>query len=293
MPLQAMRNLALQALLAAALAGSAAGGVAVCGDATGDGAVTVTDGVQALRAAAGLSTTCDDGCDVDGNGTITVSDGVNILRKAAGIPVVDACDFTGAEANGVVSPALPVFGALTKVPGVSSQASLAAGTCDNDGTITTVGAGSSSIITFSDCRLGNAIVDGTIGRVVLGSGLALGLDALKLRRVRGGETLTLNGTLGVGDMQGAAKLIDGTLEADSPQRGAFTIAFEHIVLAGDGAARQGSLIFDLPATAAGSIARIQIDFANAERPPAIVTLRTQRIVRFLLDRNTGLLHRAA
>ena len=58
----------------------------VCGDATGDGIVTVTDGVQTLRAAAQLATTCTTAtCDVDGSGTITVTDGVNVLRKAAGL----------------------------------------------------------------------------------------------------------------------------------------------------------------------------------------------------------------
>ena len=35
--------------------------------------------------AAGLSSSCEDGCDVDGSGAVTVSDGVNILRKAAGL----------------------------------------------------------------------------------------------------------------------------------------------------------------------------------------------------------------
>lgn len=58
----------------------------MCGDADDSGTVTVTDGVQTLRAAAGLSTSCTVGrCDVDGNGSITVSDGVNVLRAAAGL----------------------------------------------------------------------------------------------------------------------------------------------------------------------------------------------------------------
>jgi hypothetical protein len=63
----------------------------VCGDANGDGQVSVSDGVQALRAAAGLPSVCDDDCDVDGNGSISVTDGVNILRKAAGLAIVEAC----------------------------------------------------------------------------------------------------------------------------------------------------------------------------------------------------------
>mgnify|MGYP003693732739 CR=1 FL=1 len=65
-----------------------------CGDANGNDDVTVTDGVQALRAAAGLSSSCEDGCDVDGSGTVSVTDGVNILRKAAGFAINEACDFT-------------------------------------------------------------------------------------------------------------------------------------------------------------------------------------------------------
>ncbi len=64
----------------------------VCGDADGNGAVTVTDGVQVLRAAAELSSSCRPAtCDVDGSGGIGVSDGVNVLRKAAGLSASDAC----------------------------------------------------------------------------------------------------------------------------------------------------------------------------------------------------------
>jgi hypothetical protein len=32
-------------------------------------------------------------CDVDGNGTVSVADGVNILRLAAGLPVELRCAF--------------------------------------------------------------------------------------------------------------------------------------------------------------------------------------------------------
>jgi hypothetical protein len=64
----------------------------VCGDASGDGNVTVSDGVQVLRAAAELSNTCTPAtCDVDGNGTITVTDGVNVLRKAAELSAPNQC----------------------------------------------------------------------------------------------------------------------------------------------------------------------------------------------------------
>lgn len=58
-----------------------------CGDADGNGAVNVTDGVVVLRTAAGLGTACADvaPCDIDGNGAVGVTDGVNVLRAAAGL----------------------------------------------------------------------------------------------------------------------------------------------------------------------------------------------------------------
>ncbi len=70
----------------------AAGGDTTCGDADGSGAVTVTDGVQTLRAAAGLTSPCTLAtCDVNGSGAITVTDGVSVLRGAAGLPLGGTC----------------------------------------------------------------------------------------------------------------------------------------------------------------------------------------------------------
>ena len=68
------------------------GGSSTCGDADDSGAVTVTDGVQTLRDAAGLPSPCTASrCDMDGNGSVTVSDGVKVLRYAAELPVTLAC----------------------------------------------------------------------------------------------------------------------------------------------------------------------------------------------------------
>ncbi len=80
-------------LLVAAAPGAAADR---CGDADGNGAVTVSDGVQTLRAAAALASSCTPArCDLDGGGTVTVSDGVNVLRSAAELSVVLACPGDG------------------------------------------------------------------------------------------------------------------------------------------------------------------------------------------------------
>jgi hypothetical protein len=64
----------------------------ICGDADLSGALTVSDGVHVLRAAAGLSTDCTAArCDVDDSGGVTITDGVNVLRGAAGLPFTAAC----------------------------------------------------------------------------------------------------------------------------------------------------------------------------------------------------------
>ena len=58
------------------------------GDIDGDGEVTVTDALAALRAAVGLAEIGDEAfalADVDGDGEITVSDALRILRTAAGL----------------------------------------------------------------------------------------------------------------------------------------------------------------------------------------------------------------
>jgi hypothetical protein len=68
-------------------------GEPACGDADGSGSISVSDGVNVLRAAAGIDDACDTpaACDVDGSGAITVSDGVNVLRAAAGLSADLSC----------------------------------------------------------------------------------------------------------------------------------------------------------------------------------------------------------
>jgi hypothetical protein len=79
-------------VLATTLASGPAVAADLCGDADGSGSITVTDGVQTLRAAAGLASTCTLArCDVDDGGTVSVTDGVNVLRAAAGITVALDC----------------------------------------------------------------------------------------------------------------------------------------------------------------------------------------------------------
>jgi hypothetical protein len=277
-------------IMAFALLGATAASAQVCGDANANDEVTVTDGVQALRDAAGLSSSCEDGCDVDGNGSVTVSDGVNILRKAAGIAINEACDFTGSEANGVVSPTMSIFGAMTKVPGVgASSAFAAAGECENDGTIQVQpGTNANTSVLFTDCEIDGDIIDGTIGRVVLAQGVVLGFDAFTITHLKNGESHSFSGQLAIVNEQ-AGKRLNGTLTVASSKRGTFTIQFTRILLTGDGSVRQGDLVYDFSKTTFGKILRIRIAFDDGDELPATVQLRNQQVRQFILDRGTRIL----
>ncbi len=82
----------------------------VCGDPDDSGAITVTDGVQVLRGAAGLPSLCTGRvCDIDGTGQVTVTDGVTALRRAAGLASRVSCGAAIAD----------VFGDLTKTGSVA------------------------------------------------------------------------------------------------------------------------------------------------------------------------------
>ncbi len=87
----------------------------VCGDADGSGSVTVTDGVNVLRAAADLPSTCSMVvCDVDGSSTITTTDGVNVLRAAAGLS--NTCRDTLRACGGIAGSACPAGEQCVDVP---------------------------------------------------------------------------------------------------------------------------------------------------------------------------------
>lgn len=170
----------LPLLAALVLAGAPAVSAETCGDADGNGSVTVSDGVQTLRAAADLSSTCTPArCDLDGSGSVTVSDGVNVLRKAADLSAPSACPGGGGGGgDGVqvaVDSVLPflAFGfAFTSDVGLSSAVAPAdEGTddCPDGGTRTKLFLGSPEIIRigFNGCRYSNP----ALGRFQFDQGL--------------------------------------------------------------------------------------------------------------------------
>jgi hypothetical protein len=137
---------------------------ASCGDADGSGAISVTDGVQVLRAAAGLENCPTTLCDVDGSGAVTVTDGVNVLRAAAGLAVELRCAVLNAQEQQVFG-ALQKSNQVTRILGVGVDAALdaegavaaASAACPGGGTIGADGA----VVTYAQCRVKDTVCSGT------------------------------------------------------------------------------------------------------------------------------------
>jgi hypothetical protein len=120
----------------------------MCGDADGNGQNTVTDGVNVLRAAAGLSGACPlSACDVDGSGSVTVTDGVNVLRAAAGLQVGLSCAASDLIIDKIVDDGL--FGELTKIPGVLTEPPAASQTVQRVAFENSFGFGKTNTITIA------------------------------------------------------------------------------------------------------------------------------------------------
>src|SRR5262249_25682298 len=141
------------------------------------GSVSVTDGVQTLRFAAGLSSSCTlEKCDVDGNGAVTVTDGVNVLRKAAGLTIAENCQSRDAKVAPLLRNTVPIFGGLTKTSG-GAQAADAANLCENEGQ-----GGTSTFdpnlgeLDFTNCLIDGLLYDGTIGIDGNTGTLSFGID---------------------------------------------------------------------------------------------------------------------
>ncbi len=207
----------------------------VCGDADGNGSVTVTDGVQVLRAAASLSSSCSDhgsSCDIDGSGTVTVTDGVNVLRKAAGLSITEACPTSGgtADVRAVTDTVVPflVLG-LQQIPNVGSAGSVAttaASTenCEDGGSRTTSESGVTISVVFNACRvhetgLGSFQFDGNV-QVQLGFPNSSVTFELLLTDLSNSKVVDFDGTVqGNPNASGGITIQPGTLSVRGPNEG--------------------------------------------------------------------------
>ena len=223
---------------------------AVCGDADGSGSVTVTDGVQVLRAAADLSSDCSQHaseCDVDGNGSVTVSDGVNVLRLAADLSVSTNCQGSGGVDTDVAGVAQVTVPFLTL--GVSALGEVTIGSasaadtqdCEDGGSRTTTSGGGTASVTFNACRvsqagLGHFQFD---GHVELAFGIPTGTVQFELQvtDLDHDQTNDFDGTIQgqVRIPQGGVVVDGGPVEVHQSEGGPvlFTLTFHELTIDSD------------------------------------------------------------
>jgi hypothetical protein len=221
----------------------------ICGDADASGAVTVTDGVQTLRAAAGLSSSCTTAaCDVDGSGSVTVTDGVNVLRKAAGLSAPSACP--GAQSNGVteaVDAVVPffafgfVFASDVTVAGAVAPAGVDVDDCPNGGTRTKDFTGAVLRIEFNACKfaspgLGSFQFDRRILINFVQSQIAFSFDVTDLGS---GNVVDFNGLFAFTPRAGGGFTANGAITLVTPQ-GDFSLVVDQIEVDDEGHVLSGA-----------------------------------------------------
>jgi hypothetical protein len=255
--MRAWQRMALVAVCAGvwSIATATSASAQLCGDADGNGSVNVTDGVQVLRSAAGLDSTCTaqpNNCNVDGVGAITVTDGVNVLRKAASLPVTDNCpggtgDDDVEELTDRVVPFLKL--GLDSIPNVSPAAAPAeVEDCEDGGTRDTTEDGNNIRVEFTACKvseegLGSFQLDGFID-------LEIGLPdstvefELNVTDLGSGRLIDFDGTLtGTVRFTGGFVLDGGPISVRDSEGGpvVFTLTFDDLTVDGDGNIESGSV----------------------------------------------------
>jgi hypothetical protein len=209
----------------------------VCGDADGSGTVSVSDGVQVLRAAAGLTSVCATAvCDLNVDGSLTLTDAVLALRLAAELPTAATC--LPAQAAKVVAR---THGLLEVGIGIvqSTSATVSAATV---GTSTPCADGGMRISTANgftdvDCQVGDLLSNGTVS-VVAQPGTpdeTVTLDGYSVHRFSTGETLVSPATL-VFTVSGSTVRVNGTVARMSTLLGNFSDAFMDVVAQGTASA---------------------------------------------------------
>ena len=257
----------------------------VCGDADGSGAVTVTDGVQTLRAAAGLSTSCTSGrCDVDGSGSISVTDGVNVLRKAAGIGITENCPGSSVDAQveGLLRSTLPVFGGLTKLGGAARAraAELIEQQCDNsDGSFTIDD--QTGELNFFNCNLGGFKYDGFFA----GDANTLDFD-ITFTDLSTGDFQALSGSLSQ-RASGQQFIVAGFFDLSS-DLGTFSVDFDELVVDPDRPNFVGgALEFSVDDGTLSEIDSIRLNFDTSNIAVVEVNLTDGEVLPFNFDLVSG------
>ncbi len=266
--------------------GFAAGAVApataqVCGDADGSGTVSVSDGVQTLRAAAGLESTCTvAACDVDGSGAVTVTDGVSVLRKAAGLAIVENCGGAvgqPATALGELQPLLAYGLPFATGTPVSSCANAPVGEIDvqidDEGTTTT----------FFGCEVDDRALYGDV--IVAATTLTFGFFEAD---TAGDEDFIADydGELALGG-GGGGRVLAGVVDVTTESAGTLTMTLADVVVAA-GVLTSGTATVDLgDSDITDTFTRLDLTFDGSGAATVVATQANGGTQSFRLDIATG------
>jgi hypothetical protein len=244
-------------LTAVLMLGAATGAHAqVCGDATGDGEVTDTDGVQILRAAALLSTVCTlPVCDINGDGQITDTDGVLALRKAAQLAIEENCSGGGGQAavESATDDVVPFFSLVVpQFPGIeaaSAGAGVEVDDCPGGGTRTKRDLVVQIQVQFDDCVVDNPIIgsfelDGTVALNLQDAEVAVALDIIQLDN--GNRLVNFDGFFDAAFGPNDTVIFDGGPVTIATPQGDFEMNFDQLTIDDEGqAVGGGATIEDL------------------------------------------------
>jgi len=194
-----------------------------CGDADGDGVVSVTDGVTMLRAAAQLPSDCPRRrCDMNLDGEISVTDGVGGLRLAAGLSTQAECSEARTDA---------LFGQIYKTIGFGVGAAATARAqgaqttpCPNGGFTED----EANLTRFVDCRDGNIITNGTIQTTDTAPNRFDVDYSLSDRDAETGEVSETTGTLSFAEFE--FTVVNGTLRVSSNVAGLYELSYFDVFL---------------------------------------------------------------
>ncbi len=269
-------------MLTATVAPAAAQIFPLCGDVDDDDLVTVTDGVQILRSAAGLSSDCTEAiCDFDLSGTITVTDGVVALRKAAGLSITENCIPDEGRINQqvayllqftqpLVSAVLPTI-VLRRNESVDNSFE-----CENgeDGTYDVTFLDGQQDSAFSDCFFDNAIINGDAENANDDPILSI-----EIADARNDDTIALEGTNGSGllgvNIEGGIKY-SGRLDASPAferfDTSDFLLLVTNLQVPINGFPLGGSISYEFTEdSAVPDVRRVQVFFDGSNLARALVT----------------------
>ena len=263
----------------------------VCGDVDDNDVVTVTDGVQVLRAAAGLSSDCTAAiCDVDVNGTIGVTDGVITLRKAAGLSITENCIPDEGTINRQVAHLVQrtqplVSEAMGTLVLHRNEVSDATFNCENgeDGTLDLTFDGQLTA-SFSDCQIEHVLINGDVENANRSPVLALEIADAGTE-----ESISFDGgLLGVTTETGVK--FSGNLDAvptfDSFDTGDFLLVMNSLEVAPTGFPLAGSVTLVLNEdSAVPGVTRVRIIYDGSNLARVVVTFDDASVGNYTFELN--------